>query len=489
MDSFHYLLLAATLMLLVGVLSSKISDRLGVPSLLMFILVGMLAGSEGPGGIFFENYQAVRFFGIIALSFIIFDGGLNTEWKEVKPLFLPGVSLATIGVLITAVITGCFAVWILRLSIREGFLLGAIVSSTDAASVFALLRSRRLKIENKVQNLLELESGSNDPMAVFLTIGCISLMAGEGSAWRMVPSFLREMVFGGVAGYLMGRVIVFIFNHIRLEQEGLRPVIDISLVPMTYLLAKFAGGNGFLAVYIAGIVVGNRKVVKKYVIATLHDYIAWVMQIAMFLLLGLLATPSRIAAIFWPGLLISVILMLLARPLSVFVTLLFSKTAGIREKTLVSFVGLRGAVPIILATFPFAAGIGSSDTIFNVVFFIVITSLLIQGTLIPSVSRALKLTSTMERKKRYPIELAPSDSFDAILEEIVIPYHSVAVGRPVIELDIPESSLIVVIAREDRFLIPGGRTILQGGDAILVLAKKEDIPQIQQALFKKKEGY
>jgi potassium/hydrogen antiporter len=489
LDAFHYLLLAATLMLLIGVLSSKISDKLGVPSLLMFILIGMLAGSEGPGGIFFENYQIARFFGIIALSFIIFDGGLNTQWKEVKPVLLPGISLATIGVLLTAVIVGSFAVWILGFSLMEGFLLGAIISSTDAASVFAVLRSKRLKIKQQVQNLLELESGSNDPMAVFLTLGCITLMGKGSFAWQLIPDFFREMVFGGLSGYLMGRIIVFVFNHIKLEQEGLRPVIDISLVPMTYLLANFIGGNGFLAVYVAGIVVGNQRVVKKYIIATLHDYIAWVMQITMFLLLGLLATPSRIAAIFWPGMLISLFLILVARPLSVFITLMPGKLLNYKEKTLVSFIGLRGAVPIILATFPFAAGIGNSDIIFNVVFFIVITSLLFQGTLIPPVSRFLKLTSEAVKKKKYPLELSPTESFDANLEEIVIPYYSAVVGRPIVELDIPESSLIVVIARNDRFSLPTGRTVLQGGDAVLILAKNEDLPQIKQVFFKKKEGY
>ena len=473
-------------MLLVGVLSSKISNRLGIPSILVFIVIGILAGSEGPGGIFFENYQAAQFFGIIALSFIIFDGGLNTQWSEVKPLLLQGFSLATAGVLLTAVITGSFAVLILGFSPEEGFLLGAIISSTDAASVFSILRSRRIKLTNQIQNLLELESGSNDPMAVFLTLGCITLMGTGKPVWHLVPVFFTEIIVGGISGYLMGRIIVFVFNHIRLEQEGLRPVLDISLVPLTYLLAHFAGGNGFLAVYAAGLVVGNRKVAKKYLVTTLHDYMAWLMQITMFLLLGLLATPSRIMAIFWPGLLLSIILIFLSRPLSVFLTLMPARNLNYREKTMVSFVGLRGAVPIVLATFPFAAKVANADVIFNIVFFIVLTSLLFQGTVIPCVSRALGLTSTVTKKKQYPIELAPTESLDASLEEIVIPYNSAAIGHPLIELDIPESSLVVLLARDDRFHLTSGSTVLRGGDAVLVLARKEDIPRIQEVFFKKK---
>ncbi len=485
--AFNYLLLAGAVMLFAGVLSSKVSDRLGVPSLLMFLLVGMLAGSEGPGQIHFDNYQAAQFFGIIALSFIIFAGGLNTRWKEVRPVLVRGISLATVGVFLTAVLVGVFAVNVLNFSLLEGFLLGAIVSSTDAASVFALLRSRRVHLRESPRALLELESGSNDPMAVFLTLACIRLLTGESLTSQLIPAFFQEMVFGGVIGYLMGRLIVFALNHIKLEEEGLQPVINLSLVPLAYVLADFLGGNGFLSVYVAGLVVGNRRIFKKKTVMALHNYTAWLMQITMFLLLGLLATPSRIAGVFWPGVLTSLFLILVARPLSVFLTLMPSR-AAIGEKTMVSFVGLRGAVPIILATFPFAANIEGAPVIFNIVFFIVITSLLFQGTLIPPVSRLLKMVVPLKQKKKaYPLEIADMEGFDAELVDIIIPYNAEAAGRPLMELEVPETSLVVLVTREDRFLIPSGKTVLKEGDAILVLTSRADLPHIRQIFMKQKE--
>lgn len=485
--TLDYVLLILPVMLLAAVLSSRVSDRLGVPALLMFMLVGMLAGSEGPGGIHFENYHVARFFGIIALSFIIFSGGLETRWESVRPLLARGVALSTLGVAVTALLLGAFAVFLLDFPPLSAFLLGAIVSSTDAASVFAVLRSRRVALKENIRRLLELESGSNDPMAVFLTTGLIAFIVGRSSLSAMVPAFFREMVFGAVLGYLMGRLTVFVLNRVRLEHEGMRPALTFSLVLITYGLASLSGANGFLAVYAAGIVVGSSRILHRKTTINFHDYLAWLMQIMMFLLLGLLVSPAALGAVLVPGLLLSLFLILAARPLSVFL-LLAPARATTREKTLISWVGLRGAVPIILATFPFAADIPEAETIFNLVFFIVVTSLLLQGGLVPALSRRLKLARTLEKRKKYPLELEHVEGFDGSLVDIILPLDAAAAGKTLLELDMPEKSLVVLLSRQDKFFIPTGQTVVQPGDVLLVLASRGELARVREILLRPEDG-
>ncbi len=466
----------------VSVVSSKISNKLAVPVLLLFLAVGMLAGSEGLGKIYFDNAQLAKQIGILALIFIIFSGGLDTNWKDTKPIILPGIVLSTLGVLVTAIITGLFAVYILKFSLLEGVLLGSIVSSTDAAAVFTILRSKRISLKKPLKPLLEFESGSNDPMAIFLTMGFLSLLTVKGSGLvSLIPRFVLDMAMGALVGYVMARVIVFLVKRLKLDYEGLYPVITISLVLFTYVVAIFLKGNGILAVYLAGLGLGHAEFPNKKSIMKFHDGLAWISQIAMFVTLGLLVFPSHLVPLIGTGLLVTLVLMFIARPVSVFLCLLPFNLA-VPKKIMLSWVGLRGSVPIILATFPLAAGIAQSETIFNVVFFIVIASVFIQGTTIPLVSKLLKLDVPLPDKKAYPIEFEKVEGIDAELTDIIVPYNSVVIGKMIRELNVPEKCLIMLISRNDKFVIPAGSTVIQGGDVLLVLANAEDFSMLHQTI-------
>jgi potassium/hydrogen antiporter len=484
----EYILIGASILLLISVLASKISDRFGVPALLLFLVLGMLAGSEGPGGIYFDDPALAQAIGIAALVLILFSGGLGTEWNRVRPVVKEGLILSTLGVLITALILGLFARLLLGLSLVEGLLFGSIVSSTDAAAVFSVLRSQGISLKGRLKPLLELESGSNDPMAVFLTVGLIQLITQPGSSpMGLVGFFLLQMLVGAVVGYGMGRVMQFLVNRLRLGYEGLYPVLTLSLVFLTFGLADVIGGSGFLAVYLAGIVLGHYDVIHKRSLLRFHDGLAWLMQIAMFLTLGLLVFPSRLVPIMGVGLLVAGCLMLVARPVSVFAGLLPS-TLNWREKTFVSWVGLRGAVPIILATYPLLARLPQADLIFNVVFFVVLTSVLLQGTSIPQIARWLRVDAPARTRRLYPIEYTPMGGLKSELRELPVAANLPIVGKAIVELGLPDDFLILLIARDNGFVLPSGGTILQGGDTLLVLADKESFERVQARLIPKQKG-
>ncbi len=476
------ILLWIAVLMFVSVVSSKLSDRFAIPVLLLFLTIGMLAGSEGIGKLYFDNAQLAKSIGIVALIFIIFSGGLDTNWKDTKAVVWPGVVLSTIGVLLTAIITGFFAIYILKFSLLEGLLLGSIVSSTDAAAVFSILRSKRISLKPPLKPLLEFESGSNDPMAVFLTVSFISILTLKNmSIASLIPRFFLDMGMGALIGYLMARFIVLFINRLKLYYEGLYPVIMISLVLLTYVIAVFLKGNGILAVYLTGLMLGQAEFPNKRMIVRFHDGLAWLMQIAMFVTLGLLVFPSHILPLAGAGLLLTLLLMVIARPVSVFLCLLPFKIST-RKKAMVAWVGLRGSVPIILATFPFMAGIPQADTIFNIVFFIVIASVLIQGTSIPIISKMLKLDAPWVNRKSYPIEFEKTEGMDAELTDIIVPYNSGSAGKMLRDLNVPDKCLIMLISRNDKFIIPSGPTIIEGGDVLLVLANTEDLSAFQQAL-------
>jgi len=480
--NLEVILLWVAVLIFVSVVSSKLSDRFAIPALLLFLVIGMLAGSEGIGGIHFDNAQLAKSIGVIALIFIIFSGGLDTNWKDTRAVAWPGVVLSTLGVLLTAVITGFCAVYILKFSFLEGMLLGSIVSSTDAAAVFSILRSKRISLKQPLKPLLEFESGSNDPMAVFLTVGFISILTVKNmSISALIPRFFLDMGVGALIGYLMARFVVFFIKRLKLYYEGLYPVIMISLVLLTYVTAVFLKGNGILAVYLTGLMLGRAEFPNKKMIVKFHDGLAWLMQIAMFVTLGLLVFPSHIVPLIGAGLLLTILLMVVARPISVLLCLLPFKMNG-RKKAMIAWVGLRGSVPIILATFPFMAGISQADTIFNIVFFIVISSVLIQGTSIPAISKMLKVDAPWTDKTRYPIEFEKTEGIDAELNDIIVPYNSGAVGKMIRDLNVPEKCLIMLISRNDKFVIPAGPTVIEGGDVLLVLANTEDLLAFQQAL-------
>ncbi|WKZ15147.1 MAG: potassium/proton antiporter [Candidatus Jettenia caeni] len=483
------ILLLVAVLIFVSVVSSKLSDKFGIPILLLFLVIGMLAGSEGIGGIYFDDAMLAKSVGVVALIFIIFSGGLDTKWKDTKSVILPGAILSTAGVLMTAIFTGFFAVHILKFSLLEGMLLGSIVSSTDAAAVFSVLRSKRISLKQPLKSLLEFESGSNDPMAIFLTVGFISILTVENmSIAALIPKFMLDMSVGSLVGYFMAKFIIFFINRLKLGYEGLYPVIMISLVLLTYVIAVFLKGNGILAVYLAGLMLGKAEFPHKKTIIRFHDGLAWLAQIVMFITLGLLVFPSHIVPLIGAGSLLTFLLMVVARPVSVLLCLL-PFNMNMRQKVLVAWVGLRGSVPIILATFPFMAGIPQADTIFNIVFFVVIASVFIQGTSIPILSKILKLDVPLAYKMHYPIEFEKTADIDAELIDVIVPFDSEVVGKRISDLDIPKKCLIALICRDGKFVIPSGSMVIESGDVLLVLANTADFLVFQQTLAHlKKEG-
>lgn len=484
----QYVLIGASLLLFVSVLVSKISDRFGVPSLLLFLILGMLAGSEGPGGIYFDDPVLAQSISITSLVLILFSGGLDTEWNEVRSVLRHGLLLSTLGVFITALTVGLFARAILGYSLVEGLLLGSIVSSTDAAAVFSVLRSKGISLKGELKPLLELESGSNDPMAIFLTLGLTRLiMEPDLSPVSLLGLFFQQMLIGGVMGYVMGRATQFLINRINLGYEGLYPVLTLALVLLTFGSTDLIGGSGFLAVYLTGLVLGRYRFVHKRSIARFHNGVAWLMQITMFLTLGLFVFPSRLIPIMGLSLLIAGCLMLLARPGSIVIGLLGSGFDW-REKALVSWVGLRGAAPIILATFPLVAGIPQADLIFNVIFFVVLTSVLLQGTSIPLVARWLKVDAPASPERVYPIEYTPMGDLQSDLKELPVPPGSRADGKAIVELGLPDDFLVILIARDDDFVVPYGGTVLQSGDVLLVLSENDSFDQVQTNINQQKNG-
>ncbi|MEO8340069.1 MAG: potassium/proton antiporter [Nitrospirota bacterium] len=389
--SISVIFIVFSTLVILSVLTIKLSNRFGIPSLVLFLAIGMLAGSDGFGGITFDNPPLVQSLGITALVLILFSGGLDTEWAAIRPILWQGLSLSTIGVLVTALLVGLFVAWVQGFSFLEGLLLGAIVSSTDAAAVFMVLRARKTKIPRRLIQLLEFESGSNDPMAVVLTIALIRLLTEPSTSFEeLVVFFVVEMAVGTVMGIAMGEIMRRSFNALDLELEGIYPVLSVALALLTYGMTEYLEGSGFLAVYLAGLVMQRKPFTHQQSVLRFHDGLAWLMQVTMFLALGLQVFPARLVPIAGVGILVSLFLIFIARPASVHAALVFSPMP-IREQTLVAWAGLRGAVPIILATFPLVAGIEKADMIFHLVFFIALTSVVMQGTAIPFLTRVLKI--------------------------------------------------------------------------------------------------
>lgn len=478
--SSENILLLGSLLLFVSIIASKTSFRLGIPTLLLFLAVGMLAGSDGIGGIHFDDPKSTQFLGIIAMALILFSGGMDTKIESVKPVLKDGIALATVGVLITALSVGWFAAWLLKIPLMTGLLLGAIVSSTDAAAVFSILRTRNVGLKGTLRPLLEFESGSNDPMAYFLTISFIELVQEPNTSLvLLLPKFLKGMLLGAVCGFAGGRLMVFTLNRIRLEVEGLYPVLVLSMIFFTFSFTDSMGGNGFLAVYLSGIILGNGNVVHKKSLTKFFDGWAWLMQILMFLTLGLLVFPSQIVPIMGEGLLLSVFLILIARPLAVFICLSFSKDLNTRKKLFISWVGLRGAAPIVFATFPLVAGIEYAHSIFNLVFFISGISVLLQGSTLSLIAKWLHVSVPAQLKRQFPIDLELKDNSKRELFELDIKHESKAIGKKVVELGLPKKCLIVLIHRGTEYISPNGETLIELADHLLILVDtKETISDV-----------
>lgn len=479
--------LEISILLVLSIFSSKASLKLGIPSLILFLILGILAGNEGVGRIEFSSTWAAQLLGILALIYILFSGGYNTIWENVKPIVGKGLILSTLGVILTAIFMGLFALWVLKLPYLECLLFGAVVSSTDAAAVFSILRSKKIGLKKNLSSLLEMESASNDPMAVFLTIALIHLLQNHTpGAWKFIFLFVKQMGLGLLLGYVFGKGLVLGINHLKLEYKGLYPVFTTSSVLLTYAATTFLGGSGFLAVYISGLILSYNDSLHKRSLRQFHVGISWLMQISMFIVLGLLVSPKQLLSIVWIGLACSAFLMFIARPLSVFISLPLPFMMSFKEKILISWVGLRGAAPIILATFPLMAKISGSHLIFNLVFFIVLTSILLQGTTISILAKLLGLQEEMKETPQTTLdETATHDTSGQEMQmiELIIPQFSKSVGKEVIDLKIPQNILIVLITRGGEYIVPCGETMIEANDKILMLVHKDSIKQVEPLLI------
>ncbi|TXD46430.1 potassium/proton antiporter [Polaribacter sp. IC073] len=468
------ILLIGSLLLLVSIFAGKTSYKFGVPTLLLFLGIGMLAGSDGIGGIRFNDPKLAQFIGIVSLNFILFSGGLDTNWTAVKPILREGIALSTIGVLITAVSLGTFVWFVTNFTIYESLLLGSIVSSTDAAAVFSILRSKSLALKTNLRPTLELESGSNDPMAYVLTIAFLTLVINQDKSFlSIIPFFLQQMIVGGIAGIAFGITSKYIINKIKLDFEGLYSVLVIALMFITFSATNFLGGNGFLAIYICAVYLGNQNLIHKKTILKMFDGLAWLMQIVLFLTLGLLVFPSQIIPYMGIGLLISIFLILVARPIGVFISLLFFKMK-LKRRFYISWVGLRGAVPIVFATYPLLAGIDKANMIFNIVFFISVTSILIQGTTLSIVAKWLNVGLPETQKELTPTDLLMAENPKAEMKELLITSDCFAVGKKIVALNFPKNAIIAMIKRDGTYIIPKGLTKIETQDTLIVLADRPE---------------
>lgn len=474
-------LLALGVLLVVSLVVSRVGGRLGIPGLLLFLGVGMLVGTDGLG-LQFGDYQLAQNIGTVALCFILFQGGLTTHWEETKPVIKRGVSLATIGVLVTAGIMAVTAHYLLGWTWLNAWLLGAIVSSTDASAVFSVLKERALGLKEGIAPLLEFESGGNDPMAVFLTVGILELITHPGSGVvSILPLFFKEMIIGGLMGVLLGRVALWALRTFQLQFEGLYSVLTLSVALIIFNATAVLGGSGFLAIYIAGVILGNASFIHKRSLLAFHDGLAWLMQVMMFLTLGLLVNPHDLLPTAGLALVCALVLVFVARPVSVFTALAFS-SMPIPERAMVGWVGLRGAVPIVLATFPLVAGVPRAHELFNIVFFIVLTSVLLQGTTLGIVANWLGVRTELPTHTEYPISYTPTGLGRNGMVEVAVRPGSQADGKRILDLDLPQEALVILVHRAGEFLIPKGTTALQGEDSLLVLAPRDKLGAVEQRL-------
>ena len=472
-------LLICSVILFVSILAGKAGFRVGLPALLLFLGIGMLFGSDGLG-LQFSNPQIAQFIGMIALSIILFSGGMDTKLSEIKPIASQGVVLATLGVLVTTAITGYFIFWLTglvagyeTLTLAESLLMAAVMSSTDSASVFSILRSKGVYLKQRLRPTLELESGSNDPMAYMLTIILIAYIQSNGMDFQEgAISLIIQLGLGLIAGYILGKVSVWIINRVNVENQSLYPILLLAVIFFIFSITSLLKGNGYLAVYIAGLVVGNTKIIHKKSIVTFFDGFTWLWQIVMFITLGLLVNPHELLPVAGIGLTVGIFMIIFARPITVFLCLLPFRNFTTKAKLYISWVGLRGAVPIIFATYPLIAGIENANLIFNVVFFITILSLLVQGTTVTHVARWLHLTDAPDRKDEFGIELP--EEIKSAMSEIDITKEVLSHGNKLMQLKLPDHTLAVMVKRDGKYFIPKGNTELHENDKLLMISDNDE---------------
>ena len=482
------ILLVGSIILFAAIAAGKISNRFGTPMLLLFLIVGMLFGTDGLG-IEFNSFATAQFVGMIALSVILFSGGMDTDFREIRPVMKEGVVLATVGVLLTAAITGLFIYYIggtvgKAVSLPVALLTAAVMSSTDSASVFAILRAKKQGLKHNLRPLLELESGSNDPMAYILTILLIQLAGGSGAAssfWAVALTFVKQMGLGALAGWLLGLGAIQIINRLNIGNKSLYSILLLSVVFFISSFTDLLGGNGYLAVYIAGIVMGNHKLSYKKSLSTFFDGITWLVQIVMFLMLGLLVNPRELVDIAPLGIIVGIFMIAVARPAAVHLSLLPLRSSLPRNaRNYIAWVGLRGAAPILFATYPKLAGLDPNNTIFNLVFFITIFSLLVQGTTVSSMATTMNVG---DKTPEAGFDIDLPDEVKAALTEIEITNQQ-SIGKALKEISLPPRTLVMMIRREGRYIVPNGNTTIQQGDRLLLIS--EDLGQQQPTPIKSK---
>ena len=468
------------LLLLLATFSTKIATKLSVPGLVVFLSLGMLFGSDGLGLIHFDNPLLAQSIANICLLFILFEGGLNTKKEVLKDVLVPSMLLATFGVIITALVVGLCIHWILDVPLPYALLIGAIPSSTDAAAVFALLQNKILK--GRVRGTLESESASHDPMAIILTTAMIQFIQGQmGSPGLLVLNLLLQLIIGSVIGILVAKAAVILFNRIRLEGQSFYYVLALGVALISFGLAELVKGNGFLAVFITGVILGNSRYVFKRGIDLFTEGISTFCHVALFLILGLLVYPSEAILVWREGLIVSLILIFVARPIAVFLTVAFNKYE-FKERLFLSWAGIKGAVPIVLATYPLAAGLESGAYIFNIVFFVVLISTIFQGSTIDWFAKKTDLYIGTKQSSPHSLELISLEKSQVELMEWDIEQTSPLVGRKMAELGLPKHALVVSIVRDNDIITPRGATKIKAGDILFVLVRYMDKPAVLHCL-------
>jgi len=479
MELSNQIILIGSGLLLLSILASIVSSRLGAPILLVFLGLGMLAGEDGPGGIRFDDVQTSHLVGTLALAIILFDGGMRTRVQTFRVGLWPAISLATLGVIITSTIIGAIAAWALHIPLLQGMLIGAIIGSTDAAAVFSLLHAQGSALKQRVAATLEIESGSNDPMAIFLTLALIELLiAGKPLTFGIVPDFIYQFGVGAALGLGGGKLLVWLINRLQLA-TGLYPLLALAGGVLIFATTSHVGASGFLAIYLAGLVLGNTRLQAAQHILRVHDGMAWLSQIGMFLILGLLVTPSELVEIAPQAILIALALVLLARPVAVTLSLLPFRFPW-REHVFIGWVGLRGAVPVVLAMFPLMAGLENAELFFNVAFFVVLVSLVVQGWTIAPAARVLRLEVPPVSEPMQRINLDIPGEFEHELFGYRIAAGCMAAGRTVMELPLPAGTHVTTVARNGSVLElePGLR--LLAGDHVYITAVARNVPPLNR---------